>query len=159
MKYTITRKELIAACRARSEQVKTAKAELAKATETLASKWEGRRVRREMAPRIYPAWAHVAMVNGNTYRAALPVTRLKQWAQCAPADVLECSIAPGPDNTLSQITLTAGTSSITLWGRQELDSRQIPGSGRYCRNTHATWLGDPIRLVAPAEGGAFVYTP
>ena len=163
MKYTITRETLMALAKVRSFQVKQNRAAMEAEIAQLppdAGPWEAEGIKRIYKHKLVPAWGFVRMVNGSTIETALPVRRIAEWAKLTANTLagemnftIEAHIS-GPSEWRG-LALKLGGSSVVFngWDKVPLN---VGSKWNHDLGTPAQWLGDPITLSAPAEGGEFV---
>ncbi len=141
--YTITPASLGLLAKLRSAQVATAKARNLR---------ENGCALHETHPLAEIHVAHVEFVNGVTWRAAVRVSLLADWARSVNSQTLALSFpAPG------QMLLRASNCSHSSL-RVHTSETFTPATVKRWHTSNAEGLdvlGPPIRLVAPADGGAF----
>lgn len=173
MQYTITPATLRAIKRARATQTKAARKSFEERAALLTWKHDKRRLRYEYAARMISRLAHVHLVNGKTIACAVDVGRLVDWAKTTGAQSIAMTIEEKKPVTYTLCSRLGYRHTVTQATREEtrlaLSYEPAPGvRSKVYFNTFselndgkvkhpAADLGEPLRLVAPAEGGEFVF--
>ncbi len=140
--YSITTGTLQTALKARREQVKAAKEALAKIDDP----YTRRRTAKEQKAARLPGFARLQFVNGSTREGAVSLRQLAAWAGTHGKNAV-IAVA----FTDAGVRFARGQSAVTFYLRE-----YVPTGDRYADIAPAATLGDPIRLVAPVDGGEFV---